>query len=45
MKAFARFKNKVWCVSFAFVDKLTEEKISVKLWSTYELAKTCLIEQ
>ena len=30
MKAFARFKNEIWCMDFAFVDNLAKEKSGVK---------------
>ena len=30
MKAFARFKNEVWCVNLAYVDKLAKDNNGVK---------------
>ena len=30
MKAFARFENEVWCIDFAYVDKLAKDNNSVK---------------
>ena len=30
MKAFARFKNEIWCMDLAYVDKLAEDNIGVK---------------
>ena len=30
MKAFARFKNQVWCMDFAYVDKLAKDNNGVK---------------
>ena len=32
MRAFARFKNEVWCVDLAFVDKLAKDNYEVKLF-------------
>ena len=30
MRAFARFKNEIWCMDLAYVDKLSKDNISVK---------------
>ena len=30
MKAFARFKNEIWCLDLAYVDKLAKDNNSVK---------------
>ena len=30
MKAFARFKNEIWCMDLAYVDKLAKDKNGVK---------------
>ena len=30
MRAFARFKNEIWCMDFAYVDKLAKENNGVK---------------
>ena len=30
MRAFARFKNKIWCMDLAFVDKLAKDNNGVK---------------
>ena len=30
MKAFARFKNAIWCMDLAYVDKLAKDKNGVK---------------
>ena len=30
MRAFAQFKNEIWCMDFAYVDKFAKEKNSVK---------------
>ena len=30
MKAFARFKNKIWCLDLAYIDKLAKNKNGVK---------------
>ena len=30
MKAFARFKNEIWCIALAYVDKLAEDNNGVK---------------
>ena len=30
MRAFARFRNEIWCMDFAYVDKLAKESNSVK---------------
>ena len=30
MKAFARFKNEIWCMDFAYVDKLAKDNNGVK---------------
>ena len=30
MRAFARFRNEIWCMDLAYVDKLAKEKNGVK---------------
>ena len=30
MRAFARFRNEIWCMDLAYVDKLAKENIGVK---------------
>ena len=30
MRAFARFRNEIWCMDLAYVDKLPRENIGVK---------------
>ena len=30
MRAFARFKNEIWCMDFAYVDKMAKKNIGVK---------------
>ena len=30
MKAFARFKNEIWCMDLAYVDKLAKDNKGVK---------------
>ena len=30
MRAFARFRNEIWCMDFAYVDKLAKENNGVK---------------
>ena len=30
MKAFARFRNEIWCTDFAYVDKLAKDNNGVK---------------
>ena len=32
MRAFARFKNEIWCMHFAYVDKFAKEKNGVMYW-------------
>ena len=41
MKAFARFKNKMWCMDLACVDKLAQENNGVK----YLLARQDLFDR
>ena len=42
MKAFARFKNEIWCMDLAYVDKLAKDNNGERYLL---VVKTCLIER